>query len=113
MTEELLGSRADFSMLEFPREKEKKKLWKGQLSNNSVCFSNTIFSTLLLVQLTIILFTGIVYINDFNMLITDAKTNMNDLSELLPEVSNVLRMVKQICDAPEYYNYCHDINTTP
>ena len=92
---------------------KKKKLRKGQLSNNSVCFSNSIFSMLLLVQLTIILFTGIVYINDFNTLITDAKTNMNDLSELLPEVSNVLRMVKQICDTPEYYHYCHDINTIP
>lgn len=110
MPEELLGRRDDdFSMLEFPEIKQ--PFCKNQLSNNSVCFSNVVFSTLIFIQLTIICITGLVYLNDFNMLIADAKTNMKDLSILIPEVANVLRMVKQICDAPEYYHYCHDINT--
>jgi hypothetical protein len=40
------------------------------------------------------------------MLLKDAKTNMKDLSMILPEVSNVLQIVRQICDAPEYAPYC-------
>ena len=48
-----------------------------------------------------------VYFVNFNNLIKDAKTNMKDLSVILPEIQNVLQIVKHICLAPEYAPYCH------
>ena len=39
-------------------------------------------------------------------LYSDAQDTLKDLNELLPEVSSTLRMVSNICKAPEYERYC-------
>jgi hypothetical protein len=79
---------------------------------NVFCVSNTLFLFMIFIQVTIIFMFGIVYLSDFSTLIKDAKTNMADLSKLLPEVANVLSIVKQICESPEYAPYCHENNLT-
>jgi len=89
--------------------KSPRKL-KCNINSNIFCMSNTIFLVMIFIQVTTIFLFGIVYLNDLNSLIKDAKVNMADLSKLLPEVANVLDIVKQICEAPEYAPYCHENN---
>ena len=76
------------------------------------CLLNSIFLTIIFIELSTVCIFGLVYINDLTVLIRDAKINMKDLSELLPEVSDVLQMVRQICGAPEYSAYCGLDNIT-
>jgi len=80
------------------------------MNSNIFCMSNTIFLVMIFIQVTTIFLFGIVYLNDLNTLIKDAKVNMADLSKLLPEVADVLGIVKQICEAPEYAPYCQANN---
>ena len=94
----------DTELIYTSAESTKKKPY---VNNSLICYSNTIFFTVLLMQFFIIYIVFAVYSNDLNIIIKDARTNMNDLSEILPEVSNILNIVKQICDAPEYKPYCH------
>jgi len=99
----------NFEMLSIPPEvfrSKKNKLCPHNIRLSTVCYLNTLYFTVLISQFFIIYIVFAVYSSDFNMLLKDAKTNMKDLSMILPEVSNVLQIVRQICDAPEYAPYC-------
>lgn len=52
-----------------------------------------------------------IYYKDLNILIRDAKINMADLGIIIPKVAETLRMVDNICKAPEYKYYCHANST--
>ena len=105
----------NFEMLNIPTDafhNKKNKLCANNIRLSTICYLNTLYFTLLISQFFIIYVVFAIYSSDFNMLLKDAKTNMKDLSLILPEVSNVLQIVRQICDAPEYAPYCHsDIDT--
>ena len=101
----------NFQMLIIPDEafnNKNRKLCSRDISSSTICYLNALYFTVLIMQFFIIYIVFAVYSNDFNILLRDAKTNMKDLSMLLPEVSNVLQIVKQICEAPEYAPYCQD-----
>lgn len=110
------GLHTDFEMLTISprafRNRRQKKCCNA-ITNDTICYSNTLFFTVLIMQFLIIYIVFAVYSADLNILIKDAKINLKDLSLILPEVSNVLEIVRQICKAPEYAPYCHvDINIT-
>tara|TARA_B110000967_G_C18791519_1_gene513588 strand:+ start:433 stop:744 length:312 start_codon:yes stop_codon:yes gene_type:complete len=77
------------------------------ISNSTICYSNTIYFTVLVMQFLIIYIIFSIYSSDLNILIKDARTNMGDLAEVLPEIRNTLNIVKQLCNVPEYKSYCH------
>lgn len=97
----------DFEMLNIPENAFRRKKINCSISNDTICYSNTVFFTILIMQFVIVYIVFGVYSNDLNNLLQDAKTNMKDLSVILPEVGNVLQIVQQICKAPEYAPYCH------
>ena len=99
----------NFEMLSIPPDafrNRTRKLCLRNINSSTICYLNTLYFTILITQFFIIYIVFAVYSSDFNMLLKDAKTNMKDLSMILPEVSNVLQIVRQICDAPEYAPYC-------
>ena len=107
----------DFEMLSIPPSafpvRYRKKCWSN-ITNATICYSNSIFFTVLIMQFLIIYIVFGVYSNDLNTLIKDARINMKDLSLILPEVGNVLQIVRQICEAPEYSPYCKvDLHPPP
>ena len=70
-------------------------------------YCNLIANIFLLTQLSIIFIIICVYANDASRLLKDAQTNMDDLSILLPKVYETLKIVEEICKAPQYAPYCH------
>ena len=59
-----------------------------------------------------ILFVSLnIYYTDLDILIKDAKINMADLGVIIPKVAETLRLVDNICQAPEYKYYCHANST--
>ena len=100
--------REEFTNLDkFKVDSDISKLKKIKISNETICCCNMVFFITLITQFLIIYIVFGVYSNDLNNLLIDAKTNMKDLSIILPEVSNTLQIVKEICKAPEYAPYCH------
>ena len=79
------------------------------LGGNLVDYINTIIILFVLFEITIVIIVGLVYVDDLNQLLSDAKQNMDDLSIILPEVKETLRIIKVICKAPEYSRYCYSI----
>ena len=89
--------------LETPKCNIRSRLQGGNL----VDYINTIIILFVLLEITVVIIVGLVYVNDLNKLLSDAKQNMDDLSVLLPEVKETLRIIKVICKAPEYARYCY------
>lgn len=71
-------------------------------------YCNLIANIFLLIQLSIIFIIVCVYASNVNRLLKDVQTNMDDLSVLLPKVSETLKIVEQICKAPQYAPYCNE-----
>ena len=78
-----------------------------RLKGNLIDYMNTIFILCVLVEVSIIVIIGLVYADDLNQLLYDAKQNMDDLNIILPEVKESLRIIKVICKAPQYAPYCY------
>jgi len=74
----------------------------------SINYCNLIANLFLVIQLSTIFIILGVYANDASKLLRDAQTNMDDLSIILPKVSETLKIVEEICKAPEYAPYCRD-----
>ena len=106
-----MNNNLDVTLASVDIERQPKKSYKITL-NTMGCLLNSILLTMIFIELSTVCIFGLVYINDLTVLIRDAKINMKDLSKLLPEVSDVLLMVKQICSAPEYSDYCGLDNIT-
>jgi len=100
--------RDEFTNLgEFKADSDISKLKKIKISNETICCSNVVFFITLITQFLIIYIVFGVYSKDLNNLLKDGKATMEDLSVLIPEVGNTLKIVQQICKAPEYAPYCH------
>lgn len=87
---------------------EKRKC--NNISNETICYSSSVFFTILMMQFFIIYIVFSIYSEDLNNLLKDGRSTMKDLSVLIPEVGNTLRIVQQICETPEYAPYCHTTN---
>jgi len=100
----------NFEMLSIPHSafhNKKQRTCPHNISPETICYANTVFFTVLLLQFFIVYVVFAIYASDLNTLMIDAKNYIHELSMILPEVSNVLQIVRQICAAPEYAPYCH------
>ena len=89
--------------------KRKSKVEKGleYICNPQIITSVTTFSSIFTFVLVISLcISCIVIYVDVSKLMEDGQDTLNDLSIVLPEVSNTMKMLQNLCNTPEFKRYC-------